>query len=180
MNMNTFFKMVFFVFISVSLFSGCAAKQTRVMEVTAYCGCGSCCGWERGNRKYLRLDFWNRYYVSGSVKGKKYEGKTASGTTPRQYNPGLVSVDSIKRPWMIPVRIVFFPWLLLPRHGTVAADTAYYPFGTRLHIPGYGKGIVEDRGSAIRGPDRLDVYYNSHGRALQWGRQRVPVKIKRP
>ncbi len=177
--METSFKIVLYVIISILLFSGCAAKKTRIMEVTAYCGCGSCCGWERGSRKYLRINFWNKYYVSGSVKGKSYEGKTASGTKPRQYNPGLFSLDSIKNPWMIPVRIILFPWLLLPRHGTVAADTKYYPFGTRLNIPGYGKGIVEDRGSAIKGPERLDVFFNNHSKALNWGRQKLPVEIKR-
>lgn len=32
------------------------------------------------------------------------------------------------------------------RLGTVAADPNVYPFGTRLHIPGYGTGVVEDVG----------------------------------
>jgi 3D (Asp-Asp-Asp) domain-containing protein len=78
---------------------------------------------------------------------------------------------------MIPMRIVFFPWLLLPRAGTVAADTDYYPFGTRVHVPGYGRGVVEDRGSAIKGPHRLDVYFGSHKKARRWGRRSVDVRI---
>ena len=63
--------------------------------------------------------------------------------------------------------------------GTIAADTRYYPYGTVMIIPGYGKGVVEDTGGAIKGPNRLDVFFHSRKRALQWGRQRLQVKIKR-
>lgn len=159
--------------------SGCAAKETRIMEVTAYCGCGSCCGWERGTAKCLRLDFWNKTISTGAQKGRPYSGLTASGTKPHQPRPGLFSVDSLRKPWMIPIRILFFPWLLLPRDGTIAADTRHYPFGTRMYVPGYGYGVVEDRGSAIAGPGIIDVYHNSHESALQWGRQRLEVTIYR-
>jgi 3D (Asp-Asp-Asp) domain-containing protein len=67
--------------------------------------------------------------------------------------------------------------LVLPEEGTIAADTSIYPVGTKMKIPGYGWGIVEDRGSAIKGPDRIDIYMRSHRKALQWGRQSVPVDI---
>jgi 3D (Asp-Asp-Asp) domain-containing protein len=79
---------------------------------------------------------------------------------------------------MMPVRMVFFPWLFLPHPGTIAADTDYYPFGTIMWVEGYGKGVVEDRGSAIKGPERLDVFFRSHWKARKWGRQTVPVRIK--
>ncbi|MCP4716811.1 MAG: hypothetical protein GY868_16940 [Deltaproteobacteria bacterium] len=148
------------------------------MEVTAYCGCSQCCSWTRGNWKYLKLNFWNRYYKAGPNTGDPYHGKTARGTKPRQYYPGLFSLDSLTHPWTIPFRIVFFPWLLFPHPGTIAADTKHYPFGTIIEVPGYGKGIVEDRGSAIKGPTRLDLFYDSHHKALQWGRQHVTVQIK--
>ena len=58
------------------------------------------------------------------------------------------------------------------KHGTVAADTRYYPFGTILYIPGYGYGRVEDRGGAIKGPNRLDIWFSSEREARRWGRQR--------
>jgi len=164
----------------VFIVAGCAgAPVVKKMEVTAYCGCGKCCCWERGSWKYLKLDFWNRYITKGKNRGKPYSGLTASGTKPHEPRPGLFSVDSAKHPWMIPVRIVFFPWLLLPRDGTIAADTRYYGFGTRMYIPGYGWGAVEDRGSAIKGPKRLDVFINSHRRALKWGRKKIRVEIER-
>lgn len=160
------------------LFSCCAHVQKQQMEVTAYCGCKKCCGWTRGSWKCLKLNFWNRYYESGPNKGERYYGRTASGTKPREYNPGLVSIDSVKHPWMIPVRLIFFPWLFLPHPGTIAADTHYYPFGTIMYIPGYGKGVVEDRGSAIKDADRADIFFRSHRRALKWGRQKLTIKIK--
>ncbi len=163
------------------LFSGCASTQreTRTMEVTAYCNCGKCCGWERGSWKCLKLDVWNKYISSGSMKGKPYTGRTSSGTKPREPQPGLFSADSIVHPWMIPLRTVFFPWLLLPRKGTIAADTRYYRFGTRMYVRGYGWGVVEDRGSAIKGPNRLDIFFDSHSQALKWGRKKVRVQIEK-
>jgi hypothetical protein len=160
---------------------GCAAKQqiVRNMEVTAYCGCGKCCSWERGSWKYLKLNFWNRYVNAGAQKGQPYSGLTASGTKPREPQPGFFSMDSLKKPWMIPIRLVLFPWLFLPKDGTLAADTRYYSFGTRMYIPGYGYGRVEDRGGAIKGKDRLDAYFKSHNKALHWGRQNLPVCIEK-
>lgn len=150
------------------------------MEATAYCGCSSCCGWERGSYHYLKIDFWNKYVSRGPRAGVAYTGQTANGTFPHEPEEGLFSMDSIQRPWMIPVRTILFPWYLLSEDGTIAADTRYYPFGTRMYVPGYGWGVVEDRGSAIKGPDRIDLYFDSHNEALQWGRKKVRVTIERP
>lgn len=60
----------------------------------------------------------------------------------------------------------------------VAADTSVLPFGTKLLIPGYDAQPVEviDRGGAIKG-NKLDVFYASHEEALQWGRQKIEVKV---
>jgi len=161
-----------------SVLTGCASYQTRVMETTAYCGCGKCCSWERGSWAYLKLDFWNRYVSAGPRKGQPYSGLTASGTKAREPTPGLFSTDSLAHPWMIPVRLVF-PWLWAHVDGTIAADTKYYAFGTRMYVPNYGWGVVADRGSAIKGPNRIDLYFESHRQALQWGRRRATVKIER-
>ncbi len=158
--------------------SGCATVEQRRMEATAYCGCGECCGWERGSWRHLKLDFWRRHVTVGSRAGQPYTGRTASGTKPRVPRPGLLSGDTLRHPWMIPFRLM--PWWFLPRAGTIAADTDFYPFGTRIDVPGWGSGIVEDRGSAIRGPDRLDLYHRTHRQALRWGRQQVTVLIERP
>lgn len=64
------------------------------------------------------------------------------------------------------------------KRGTLAADTDHYPFGTRIYVPGYGWGTVHDRGSAIKGPGRLDVYFPTRKQALQWGRQNLTVKVR--
>ena len=56
--------------------------------------------------------------------------------------------------------------------GTAAADTKFYPFGTVLYVPGYGYATVEDRGGAIKGPHRLDLWFSSAREARQWGRKK--------
>lgn len=144
------------------------------MEVTAYCACQQCTDWKRGFP-----DFWNRYVSRGPAAGRRHSGRTASGRWPRPPHPGLFSLDSLVRPWTLPGRLVL-PWLWLPRDGTVAADTRHYPFGTRVYVPGWGYGRVEDRGGAIRGDARLDLFFKRHARALQWGRRKVPVRVYRP
>jgi hypothetical protein len=169
------FKRIILILTVILLAGGCAAGNQRVvtMETTGYCGCGKCCNWEHSGFLFLQKSI-----RSGPSAGRPYTGKTASGTTPHISHPGLFSIDSLIHPWMIPIRIVFFPWLFLPSDGTLAADTRYRPFGTRIFIPDYGWGVVEDRGSAIKGPDRLDLYFSSHDDALKWGRRRVEVIIE--
>ena len=61
-------------------------------------------------------------------------------------------------------------------HGTIAADTSRYPFGSIMYIEGYGYGRVEDRGGAIKG-EHIDLFFGSHERALEWGRRRKKVKV---
>jgi 3D (Asp-Asp-Asp) domain-containing protein len=65
------------------------------------------------------------------------------------------------------------------RPGTIAADTRLFPFGTIMYVPGYGYGMVEDRGGAIRG-QKLDLYFRTHRQAREWGRQHVQVKVWLP
>ena len=65
------------------------------------------------------------------------------------------------------------------RPGTIAADTRHFPFGTIMFIPGYGYGIVEDRGGAIKG-HKIDLYFRTHQQALEWGRQQRQVKVWLP
>ena len=63
--------------------------------------------------------------------------------------------------------------------GTIAADTRYYPFGTIMYIPDYGWGRVEDIGGAIKG-QHIDLFFPSHAKALEWGRQWKTIKVWRP
>ncbi len=118
-----------------------SAAQVQRLEVTAYCPCGSCCGWER--------NWWGRpVYSYGPQKGQRKQiGLTASGTRARL--------------------------------GTIAADTRIYPFGTVMYVPGYGYGVVEDRGGAIRG-QKIDLFFRTHQQALEWGRQHKDIRIWLP
>ena len=61
------------------------------------------------------------------------------------------------------------------KRGTVAADPKEFPFGTKLDIPGYGTGVVEDVGGAIRGR-HIDVWFPTHEEAKLWGRRELAVK----
>jgi 3D (Asp-Asp-Asp) domain-containing protein len=61
------------------------------------------------------------------------------------------------------------------KKGTIAAPSKY-PFGTVMYVPGYGWGTVQDRGGAIKG-DKLDLYFKSHKKALEWGRKNMKVTI---
>ncbi len=63
--------------------------------------------------------------------------------------------------------------------GTIAADTTLFPFGTVMHIPGYGYGRVEDRGSDIKG-HHVDLYFRTHGGAMKWGNRTLSAKVWRP
>ena len=65
------------------------------------------------------------------------------------------------------------------KHGTLAADISRYPYGTIVYVPGYGYGVVEDTGGAIKG-DHMDLWFPNHDEALCWGKQRRTVKIWLP
>lgn len=59
---------------------------------------------------------------------------------------------------------------------TVAADTKVLPFGTKIYIEGVGERIVQDTGSKIKGK-KIDLYFDSHQEALNFGRQIRQVTI---
>ena len=59
---------------------------------------------------------------------------------------------------------------------TVAADTSMLPFGTRIYINGY-EYEVQDRGGAVKG-NRIDIYFDDHQEALNFGVQYAEVMIK--
>lgn len=67
-----------------------APDTVVTMEVTGYCPCGRCCGWER--------NWWFRpVYAAGPLKGQRKEvGRTASGTKAR---PGTIAADTRKYPF---------------------------------------------------------------------------------
>ena len=62
--------------------------------------------------------------------------------------------------------------------GTIAADTSVFPFGTKMIIPGYGSGIVQDVGGSVKG-SHIDIWFPSHKAATAWGTRKIKVKVMR-
>ena len=60
--------------------------------------------------------------------------------------------------------------------GITVAMNKSIPFGTKIYIDGVGERIVQDRGGAIKG-NRIDLYFDSHQEALNFGRQTKQVTI---
>jgi len=64
-------------------------------------------------------------------------------------------------------------------YSTIAADLRVFPLGTVLYIPGYGYGVVADKGGAIRG-NKIDLYFETKQDVFtQWGKKSVDVYIVR-
>lgn len=62
-------------------------------------------------------------------------------------------------------------------YSTIAADLGVFPIGTILFIPGYGYGVVADKGGAIRG-DEIDLYYATVKEVYQlWGKKTLDVYV---
>ncbi|MFZ3576786.1 3D domain-containing protein [Virgibacillus sp. DJP39] len=62
-------------------------------------------------------------------------------------------------------------------YSTIAADLDVYPIGTIMHIPGYGFGVVADKGSAING-HKIDLFYQTVEDVYEkWGKKNVKVRI---
>ena len=65
---------------------------------------------------------------------------------------------------------------IYPEVGTIAVDPKVIPLGTQLWVEGYGYGIAQDTGKAIRG-NKLDVFMETKKECLYWGRRRVKVYV---
>lgn len=60
---------------------------------------------------------------------------------------------------------------------TIAVDPNIIPYGTEVIIDG-NTYVAEDCGGAIKG-NKIDIYFDSHQTALQYGRRNVEVFIQR-
>jgi 3D (Asp-Asp-Asp) domain-containing protein len=60
--------------------------------------------------------------------------------------------------------------------GIVAVDPNVIPLGTRMYIPGYGKGIAADVGGGIKGKI-IDLWYSTYAQSAKWGRRTVTITI---
>lgn len=66
--------------------------------------------------------------------------------------------------------------IVLRQGVSVAADTTLYSMGTQLELEGLGTYVVEDRGGAIKG-NRLDIYFDNHQDALEFGVQTIRARV---
>ena len=62
--------------------------------------------------------------------------------------------------------------------GTIAADPSVFPLGTKMAIPGYGSGIVQDIGGSVKGT-HIDIWFPSHKEAVAWGTRKIKVNVVR-
>lgn len=67
----------------------------------------------------------------------------------------------------------------VPQQGTIAVNPKLIPYGTELYIEGYGYGVAEDTGGALRKYDgyAIDIYMDSYEEAMAWGVQYIEVQI---
>ncbi|PRX41682.1 3D (Asp-Asp-Asp) domain-containing protein [Planifilum fimeticola] len=63
-----------------------------------------------------------------------------------------------------------------PKRGTLAVDPRVIPLGTKIYIPGYGVGVAEDTGGAVKG-NVIDLFFETRNEAIRWGRRNVTVYI---
>lgn len=62
-------------------------------------------------------------------------------------------------------------------YSTIAADLSIFPIGTILFIPGYGYGVVADKGGAIKG-NHLDLYFETVADVYEmWGKKELSVYV---
>lgn len=65
----------------------------------------------------------------------------------------------------------------IPQAGRTIAAPPEYEFGQEIEIGGITY-VVEDRGGAIKG-NKIDIYFDTHAEALQFGRQQLKGRVYR-
>ena len=67
-----------------------------------------------------------------------------------------------------------------PQYGTLAANLSMFPFGTKIYIPGYGVGVVQDTGGFGGKTNVIDVYLGERSSCScgsEWGRKYLTVSV---
>nr|WP_255294966.1 3D domain-containing protein [Bacillus sp. AFS041924] len=105
---------------------------------------------------------WN-HYKKVTVTATGYTaGRESTGKSPKDHSYGITySGVEVKRDLF----------------STIAADLNIFPIGTILFIPGYGYGVVADKGAAVKG-HHLDLYFQTVGDVFEhWGKKKLTVYI---
>ena len=63
-----------------------------------------------------------------------------------------------------------------PSVGTISVDPKVIPLGSRLYVSGYGYGIAQDTGGAIKG-NIVDVFFDTEQECINWGRRNVTIYV---
>lgn len=63
-----------------------------------------------------------------------------------------------------------------PNAKAISVDPKVIPLGTKVYVEGYGYAVAADKGSAVKG-NKIDVFFSSKQKALQWGVKKVKIKI---
>jgi 3D (Asp-Asp-Asp) domain-containing protein len=111
--------------------------------------------------------------LENSVDWKKYPKQTVVATG---YTAGYESTGKNKNN---PSYGITYSGVKVKRDlfSTIAADLNVFPIGTILFIPGYGYGVVADKGGAIKG-NELDLYYETVNDVYHsWGKKKLDVYI---
>ncbi len=105
---------------------------------------------------------WSKYQKHHVVATGYTAGVESTGKTPDHPEYGITySGVKVKR----------------DLYSTIAADLNVFPIGTILFIPGYGYGVVADKGGAIKG-NKIDLYYDTVKDVYdQWGKKSVDVYV---
>lgn len=61
----------------------------------------------------------------------------------------------------------------------IAVDKKIIPLRSMVQVPGYGTVMADDVGGAIK-KKHIDIRFNSHQEALNWGRKYITVKYLVP
>ncbi len=61
----------------------------------------------------------------------------------------------------------------------IAVDKEIIPLRSIVQVPGYGTVMADDVGGAIK-KKHIDIRFNSHKEALNWGRKYITVKYRVP
>ncbi|MEH7512871.1 3D domain-containing protein [Gottfriedia acidiceleris] len=105
---------------------------------------------------------WDNYKKVTVTATGYTAGRESTGKSPKDHSYGITySGVEVKRDLF----------------STIAADLNVFPIGTVLFIPGYGYGVVADKGAAVKG-NHLDLYYQTVGDVFEhWGKKKLAVYI---